>query len=58
MLVILAPMAMADTKTANAASAIPSDVKLEKATNPVIKISTQRGDMILELFPDSAATSH
>ncbi len=40
------------TMTTN--SAIPADVKLEKADNPVIKISTDRGDMILELFPDSA----
>lgn len=38
------------TSTSN----LPADVKLEKATNPVIKISTERGDMILELFPDSA----
>lgn len=40
--------------TGQAASAIPADVKLEKQNNPVIKISTERGDMILELFPDSA----
>ncbi len=51
----LAPMAMAQTPLVQPAnSAIPADVKLEKATNPVIKISTQKGDMILELFPDSA----
>ena len=51
----LAPMAMAQTPLGQPAnSAIPADVKLEKATNPVIKISTQKGDMILELFPDSA----
>ena len=51
----LAPMAMAQTPLVPAANpAIPADVKLEKATNPVIKISTQKGDMILELFPDVA----
>ncbi len=51
----LAPMAMAQTPVAAPTnSAIPADVKLEKATNPVIKISTAKGDMILELFPDSA----
>ncbi|MBU1107187.1 MAG: peptidylprolyl isomerase [Candidatus Riflebacteria bacterium] len=35
-------------------SQIPAGVTLEKATNPVIKISTEKGDMLLELFPDVA----
>ena len=52
-LLSLAPMAIAQTP-ATPQTNIPADVKLEKATNPVIKISTERGDMILELFPDSA----
>ena len=51
-LLSLAPMAMAQTPAPQ--TALPADVQLEKATNPVIKISTERGDMILELFPDSA----
>ena len=51
----LAPMAMAQTPaTTQPNSNLPAGVQLEKATNPVIKISTERGDMILELFPDSA----
>ncbi|MBP5470567.1 MAG: peptidylprolyl isomerase [Candidatus Riflebacteria bacterium] len=55
LLLALAPIAMAQTPAAAPAnSALPADVKLEKATNPVIKISTAKGDMILELFPDSA----
>lgn len=64
MAMAFAPMAMAQnapvqnpqigavTMTNN--SSILADIKLEKMTNPVIKISTERGDMILELFPDSA----
>jgi peptidylprolyl isomerase/peptidyl-prolyl cis-trans isomerase B (cyclophilin B) len=47
----IAPVAMAQNATP---TNIPADVQLEKATNPVIKISTAKGDMILELFPDSA----
>ena len=51
----LAPMAMAQTPAATQPNSnLPAGVQLEKATNPVIKISTERGDMILELFPDSA----
>lgn len=44
-LILAAPMAMAQ---------VPEGVTLEKATNPVIKISTEKGDMLLELFPDVA----
>ncbi len=59
LLVIVAPIAMAQTNSPDQAknskvSALPEGLKLEKATNPVIMISTQRGDMVLELFPDSA----
>lgn len=44
-LIIVTPMAMAQ---------VPDGITLEKATNPVIKISTEKGDMVLELFPDVA----
>lgn len=44
-LILAAPAAMAQ---------IPSGVTLEKPTNPVVMISTDKGDMILELFPDIA----
>lgn len=52
----VASIAMAETPApaVNGANAVPADVKLEKATNPVIQIDTERGSMILELFPDSA----
>ena len=55
-MIAIAPMAVAQNTAPATASkpAIPADVKLEKDTNPVIKISTECGDMILELFPDSA----
>ncbi len=53
-MIAIAPMAMAQSSAPVSNTAIPADVQLEKATNPVIKISTEKGDMILELFPDSA----
>lgn len=58
MLIMIAPISMAETAVPSqpqeVKSSLPTDLKLEKATNPVIKISTGKGDMILELFPDSA----
>lgn len=53
-LILTAPMAMAQVPAAEpvVTSQIPAGVTLEKATNPVIKISTEKGDMLLELFPD------
>ncbi len=33
---------------------VPQGIKLEKATNPVVKITTDKGEMVLELFPDVA----
>ncbi len=33
---------------------VPEGVTMENAANPLIKISTDKGDMLLELFPDSA----
>ncbi|HAE37587.1 MAG TPA: peptidylprolyl isomerase [Candidatus Riflebacteria bacterium] len=55
-LILTAPMAMAQVPAAEpvVTSQIPGGVTLEKATNPVIKISTEKGDMLLELFPDAA----
>lgn len=55
-LILTAPIAMAQAPAAEAVgtSQIPAGVTLEKATNPVIKISTEKGDMLLELFPDVA----
>jgi len=58
-LLAAAPVAMAQTPApapaeATTASQLPAGVQLEKATNPVIKISTEKGDMLLELFPDVA----
>ncbi len=58
-LLAAAPMAMAQTPASApvetpVTSQLPAGVTLEKATNPVIKISTEKGDMILELFPDVA----
>ncbi|HMM61794.1 MAG TPA: peptidylprolyl isomerase, partial [Candidatus Rifleibacterium sp.] len=44
-LLAIAPMAMAQ---------VPEGVTLEKATNPVIKITTSKGEMVLELYPDVA----
>lgn len=44
-LLAIAPMAMAQ---------VPAGVTLEKTTNPVIQITTDKGEMILELFPDVA----
>ncbi len=40
--------------TQPAMAQIPEGITLEKATNPVIKITTDKGEMVLELFPDSA----
>lgn len=37
-----------------AAAQIPAGAVLEKPTNPVIKISTDKGDMVIELFYDDA----
>lgn len=54
-MIAFAPMAMAQNAlSAGNSSSLPTGLALEKPTNPVIKISTERGDMILELFPDSA----
>lgn len=36
------------------AQAVPADVKLEKAGNPVVKITTDAGEIMLELYPDVA----
>lgn len=44
-LLVVTPMAMAQ---------VPEGVTLEKATNPVVQITTDKGDMVLELFPDVA----
>ncbi len=44
-MVILAPMCAAQ---------VPDGVKMENPTNPLIKITTDKGDMLLELFPDVA----
>lgn len=44
-LIIVSPMAMAQ---------VPEGISLEKGTNPVIKITTEKGEMVLELFPDVA----
>jgi len=33
---------------------VPSDIKLEKSDNPVIKLTTDVGEIWVELFPDSA----
>jgi peptidylprolyl isomerase/peptidyl-prolyl cis-trans isomerase B (cyclophilin B) len=44
-LVLLTPMCMAQ---------VPEGVSMESATNPLIKIATDKGDMLFELFPDSA----
>lgn len=57
-LIVSAPVAMAETpaKPAEPATATQplAGVTLEKASNPVIRISTEKGDMLLELFPDVA----
>jgi len=50
LLIVLLVVALAQPAMAK----LPEGVTLEKATNPVIKISTDKGEMILELFPDSA----
>ena len=47
----LMPLTMAE---AQEVSKLPEGLKLEKADNPVICIETEKGSMILELFPDSA----
>lgn len=44
-LLAIAPVAMAQ---------MPEGLTLEKSTNPVIKITTDKGEMVLELFPDVA----
>ncbi|MEW6711277.1 MAG: peptidylprolyl isomerase [Candidatus Riflebacteria bacterium] len=44
-MVILAPMCVAQ---------VPDGVKMENPANPLIKITTDKGDMLLELFPDVA----
>ncbi len=36
------------------AAQVPADVKLEKATNPVVKLTVGGGEMIIELYPDVA----
>jgi len=33
---------------------VPADIKLEKADNPLVKLTTDVGDIWIELFPDSA----
>jgi len=32
----------------------PSDIKLEKPDHPLVKLTTERGDIYLELFPEDA----
>lgn len=44
-MVILTPMCMAQ---------IPEGITMENAANPLIKVTTDKGDMYLELFPDVA----
>lgn len=44
-LLAIAPVAMAQ---------VPEGITLEKTTNPVIQIATDKGNMVLELFPDVA----
>lgn len=50
LLIVLLVVALAQPAMAQ----LPEGVTLEKPTNPVIKITTDKGEMILELFPDSA----
>lgn len=50
LLIVLLVVALAQPAMAQ----LPEGVTLEKSTNPVIKITTDKGEMILELFPDSA----
>ena len=45
LMVLIVPMAMAE---------VPSDIKLENPKNPLVKVSTDKGDIYLELFPDLA----
>lgn len=33
---------------------VPADVKLEKPDHPAVKLTTEKGEMIIELFPDLA----
>lgn len=50
LLALFLPVSMAEAQEAK----LPEGLKLEKSTNPVICIETAKGNMILELFPDSA----
>ena len=45
-LVISIPVALA--------AQVPEGIKMENNENPLVKISTEKGEMYLELFPDSA----
>lgn len=33
---------------------VPEGVQLEKTENPVVRLNTQQGEMLIELFPDTA----
>jgi hypothetical protein len=57
-LIVLFPLTCADANQPNASNNSNDDIlskmTLEKPTNPVICISTEKGNMYLELFPDVA----
>jgi cyclophilin family peptidyl-prolyl cis-trans isomerase len=44
-MVVIAPVCMAQ---------VPESITMENQNNPLIKVSTDKGEMFLELFPDSA----
>lgn len=50
MLMAIAPMSVASAETPK----VPENLQLESATNPIVCVNTQYGDIYLELFPDSA----
>lgn len=45
LMVLIVPMAMCQ---------VPANVKMENPQNPLVKIHTDKGDILLELFPDVA----
>lgn len=57
-LIVLLPLTCAEANKQNTESdsteSILSKLPVEKSTNPVICISTDKGDMYLEMFPDVA----